>query len=117
VPSRKRRVKARGYQLERVQNGETPSEWKSMSTIGSGVQEIRINEDGDAFRVIMIAKLPEAIYVLHCFQKKSRKTSKSDLAIARKRYRDLMEEIGKWPGRPTQASGTPSRTPRRRPRT
>jgi phage-related protein len=84
-----------GHQLYRVQCGKNPNDWKPMKTIGPGVQEIRIADDGDDYRVIYIAKLADAVYVLHCFQKKSRKTSKADLDLAAKRYRELKEETRK----------------------
>ena len=51
-----------GYQLDRVQQGYDPKDWKPMSTIGQGVREIRINEQGQ-YRIIYIAKFEEAIYV------------------------------------------------------
>jgi predicted XRE-type DNA-binding protein len=60
-----------------------------MNTIGPGVREIRIRGDAGAFRLIYVAKFADAIYVLHCFQKKTQATSKPDLALATKRYRDL----------------------------
>lgn len=64
-----------------------------MATVGSGVQEIRIRDANGAFRVIYVAKLAEAIYVLHCFQKKTQKTSKADLDLAEARYRVLLSEV------------------------
>ena len=82
-----------GYQLDQVQNGLEPDDWKPMSTIGQGVREIRIREASGAFRVIYIAKFADAVYVLHCFQKKTQQTSKADLELAKKRLRDLEKEI------------------------
>lgn len=82
-----------GYQLDKVQNGEPPTDWKPMSAVGQGVQEIRIRDDGGAFRVIFVAKFADAVYVLHCFQKKTQATSKADLDLAEKRYRDLVKEL------------------------
>ncbi len=64
-----------------------------MSTVGQGVKEIRIRDAAGAFRVIYVAKLTDAIYVLHCFQKKTEKTSKADLNLAAKCYRDLLKEL------------------------
>lgn len=49
-----------GYQLERVQDGREPKDWKPMTSIGPGVQELRIRMDG-AFRVIYVAKFAEAV--------------------------------------------------------
>ena len=70
-----------------------PDDWKPMNTIGKGVREIRIREEAGAFRVVYIAKLVNAIYVLHCFQKKTAKTSRTDLEIAEKRYKSLLKEL------------------------
>jgi len=81
-----------GYQLDRLQHGLTPDDWKPIPTVGAGVQEIRIQDAAGAFRVIYVAKLADAVYVLHCFQKKTQKTAKGDLELAAKRYRDLMKQ-------------------------
>ena len=64
-----------------------------MNTVGHGVQEIRIRDEAGAFRVIYVAKFADAVYVLRCFQKKTQKTSKADLDLAAKRYRDLVKEL------------------------
>jgi phage-related protein len=61
-----------------------------MKTVGAGVNEIRVRDAAGAFRVIYVARLAEAIFVLHCFEKKSRRTPASDIEIARKRYRQLV---------------------------
>lgn len=81
-----------GYELDRVQRGLEPFDWKPMKTIGAGVREIRIKQDGGAFRVIYVAKFEEAIYVLHAFEKKSQKTPQKSIAIAQNRYRELVTE-------------------------
>ena len=83
-----------GYQLDQVQQGRDPDDWKPMSTIGQGVREIRIRDADGAFRVIYVAKFETAIYVLHCFQKKTQKTSREDIALATRRYKDLLKELG-----------------------
>ena len=82
-----------GSQIRRVQYGDEPDDWKPMPTIGTGVNEIRVRDDGDQYRVIYIAKLADAIFVLHCFQKKTQKTAKPDLDLAKKRLRELLEEL------------------------
>ena len=79
-----------GYQIDKVQHGEEPDDWKPIKTVGAGVEEIRIQDEAGAFRVIYIARLKDAVYVLHCFQKKTQKTSVQDLALASKRYNELM---------------------------
>jgi len=63
-----------------------------MQSIGEGVKEIRIRDESGAFRVIYLAKLAEAVYVLHCFQKKTEQTNQKDIELARKRLKDLMRE-------------------------
>jgi phage-related protein len=82
-----------GHQLDQVQHGFEPDDWKPMTTVGAGVREIRIRDAAGAFRVMYVAKLADAVYVLHCFQKKSEKTSKADLDLSAKRYRDLLKEL------------------------
>ncbi len=79
-----------GYQIDRVQHGYDPDDWKPMPTVGKGVREIRIREAIGVFRVIYLAKFEDAVYVLHCFQKKAQKTAGSDIELARNRYKELM---------------------------
>lgn len=81
-----------GFQLDRVEHGLEPDDWKPMSAIGSGVKEIRIRDMSGAFRVIYLAKLMDAVYVLHCFQKKTQETSQQDMDIAKQRFKDLMRK-------------------------
>ena len=81
-----------GYQIDSVQHGLEPDDWKPMPAIGMGVREIRVRESDGIFRVVYVTTLRDAVYVLHCFQKKTQKTSRLDLALAEKRYRDLMKE-------------------------
>ncbi len=78
-----------GYQLEKVQRGEQPDDFKPMPSIGRGVEEIRVRDDRGTYRVIYTARLIDAVYVLHAFQKKTRSTAKRDIDIARERYVDL----------------------------
>lgn len=66
-----------------------PTDWKPMSSVGPGVRELRIRMGG-AFRVIYVAKFAEAVYVLHVFEKKSRRTALLDIELARRRFRNLM---------------------------
>ena len=79
-----------GYQLDKVQRGFEPDDWKPMKTIGTGVKEIRVVDEEGQFRVIYIAKLADAICVLHCFKKKTQKTSLKDLELAKARYKELV---------------------------
>ncbi len=76
-----------GYELYLVQCGLEPTDWKPMSAVGPGVREIRVRDSSGAFRVIYLMSRPEAIYVLHCFQKKTQATSQSDIELAQKRLK------------------------------
>src|SRR5439155_25239885 len=77
-----------GFELYAIQRGLEPADWKPMSVIGGGVREIRIHILGE-WRVLYVAKLSDAVYVLHSFQKKSRKTKHEDIELARERYRKI----------------------------
>jgi len=78
-----------GFQLRRVQQGLEPNDWKPMSDVGPGVREIRIQVEG-AHRVFYVATFDEAVYVIHAFAKKARKTAHRDLEIGRERFRSLI---------------------------
>ena len=71
-----------------VQVGREPDDWKPMTSVGSGASEIRVRDRSGQYRVIYVANVGNLVYVLHAFQKKSRKTSKPDLELARQRYRE-----------------------------
>ena len=77
-----------GFQLRRVQQGLDPDDWKPIPTVGPGIREIRIHIAG-AHRLFYVTTRPEAIYVLHAFEKKTQKTSAADLRIGRERLRNL----------------------------
>lgn len=78
-----------GYQLELIQEGEEPSDWKPMESVGQGVREIRIKSKDGAFRVFYVVNRPEAVYVLHAFGKTTQKTEKRDIDLAKARYKSL----------------------------
>src|SRR3989449_11079902 len=73
-----------GFQLWRVQRGLEPNDWKPMPSVGLGVQEIRIHT-GTEHRVLYVAKFTEAVYILHAFEKRTGRTVKDDLDLARQR--------------------------------
>jgi phage-related protein len=79
-----------GFQLGKVQAGLEPDDWKPFDDVGAGTREIRIREDSGAFRVMYLAKFEEAVYVLHCFQKKTQATSRKDKSITEARYRAVI---------------------------
>lgn len=81
------RVRA-GHELFMVQVGRDPADWKPLPSVGLGACEIRTRDETGAYRVIYVAKFVSAVYVLHAFQKKSRKTELAEIRLARTRYRD-----------------------------
>jgi len=82
-----------GYQLFLIQRGLDPIDWKPMASVGPGCREIRVRAEGDAYRVFYVASIGNAVYVLHCFQKEARQTPKSDIDLAKQRYRLAIESI------------------------
>ena len=79
-----------GYQLYRVQRGIDPDDWRPMRSIGAGVREIRVRDRSGAFRIIYVATIADAIYVLHAFQKKTRQTARQEIELATSRLREQM---------------------------
>jgi phage-related protein len=80
-----------GYQLELVQGGETPTDFRPMPDVGSGVIEIRLHGASE-YRVFYVARFEEAVYVLHCFVKKTRATRQADIDLGKRRYRAMLEK-------------------------
>lgn len=78
-----------GHQLDQVQRGLNPDDWKPMPAIGPGVKEIRIWDEAGAFRVLYVASIGAQVHVLHCFEKKSQKTGLHDLRLAQERYKRI----------------------------
>ena len=76
--------------MGKVQAGLEPADWKPFDEAGAGTREIRIREASGIYRVMYVVKFEEAIYVLHCFRKKTQVTSKQDKAIATARYRAVI---------------------------
>lgn len=84
--------KESGFQLGKVQAGLEPDDWKPFNEIGAGTKEIRVRDATGIYRVMYVAKFEEAIYVLHCFQKKTEATTKHDKEVAEARYRAIARE-------------------------
>jgi phage-related protein len=80
-----------GFQIDLVQNGKDPKDWKPLKTVGPGVREIRIRDESGAYRIVYIARMADAVYVLHAFQKKTEATARRDLELAKKRLEMLKE--------------------------
>lgn len=76
-----------GFELGKVQAGLNPEDWRPFDSVGAGTREIRIRDLTGIYRVMYVAKFEEAVYVLHCFEKKTQGTSKHDKDITEARYR------------------------------
>ena len=77
-----------GYNLDKIQRGSEPQDWKPMTSIGKGVKELRIHCENE-YRIIYLAQRIEGVYVLHTFVKKTQQTSKKDLELAKKRLKEI----------------------------
>ena len=76
-----------GIRSGECSRGWSEDDWKPMRDVGAGCREIRVRTSDGAFRTFYVARFEGVIYVLHCFQKKTQKTSKSDIELGRQRYR------------------------------
>lgn len=80
-----------GYQLFKVQQGKEPDDWKPMPSVGAGVNEMRVWDESGTYRVLYVAKFEDAVYVLHVFEKRSQKTPKGEIRLAKSRYAELLK--------------------------
>ena len=83
-----------GFQIDKVQRGESPDDWKPMKSIGKGVREIRIKDASGQYRVVYVVDRGGSVCVLHAFRKKSRQTRRSDIDMARQRLKEIGELSG-----------------------
>ncbi|WP_437887535.1 type II toxin-antitoxin system RelE/ParE family toxin [Phytobacter sp. V91] len=81
-----------GFQLDKIQHGREPADWKYINGCGVGTIEIRLHGDNGEFRVAYVAKFADAIHVLHCFHKKTQKIPMKDIAIIKARYKAAVDE-------------------------
>jgi phage-related protein len=79
-----------GYQLDKVQRGGQPDDFRPMPSIGKGVEEIRVSDESGAYRVIYVARRADAVYVLHAFHKKTQAMPKKDIDIAKRRFGQIV---------------------------
>ena len=86
--------KVLGDELQLIQFGGMPKDAKPFKGVGSGVLEIALRYATDAYRVVLAVQIGKRIYVLHAFQKKSKKgieTLKRDIDLVKKRYAEVRE--------------------------
>ncbi len=88
-----------GFELDQVQQGRSPSDWKPLPSVGLGVSEIRVHAAGE-HRVLYVARFREAVYVLHAFEKKTQQTPKRNIEAARVRFSLLVEARARGKDRP-----------------
>ena len=79
-----------GYQLDRVQSGNDPDDWKPMKTVGAGVREIRLKGTDGIYRIFYVVVTDSSVYVLHAFKKTSQKTPKKDIDKCINRFKEVM---------------------------
>ena len=82
-----------GYQIDRLQRGLDPDDWRAIPTVGPGVRELRVHRSDNEYRCIYITTIGDAVYILHVFVKKSRTTPNKDLNIARNRLGDVRRNL------------------------
>ena len=83
-----------GDELQLIQFGGMPKDAKPFKGVGSGVLEIALRYSSEAYRLVLAVQIGRRIYVLHAFQKKSKKgiaTPKRDVDLIRKRYSEAQE--------------------------
>lgn len=79
-----------GRQVNRIQQGFEPLDWKPVKSVGQGVREIRIRDEGNNYRCMYVANLGKSVYVLHVFMKKSQKILSKDIEIAKSRFKEVL---------------------------
>ena len=82
-----------GADLRRLQTGDRPLNSRPIPSIGARVYELREQDERAWYRVIYLAKIGNRIYVRHCFEKRSAKTSRSDLAVAKARLKRVLARL------------------------
>ena len=83
-----------GFALFEMQQGKTPSlQARRMHSIGPGVYELKDADERAWYRVIYLSAIDNVIYVLHCFEKRSRKTGRHDLRVAEERLSKVLRRI------------------------
>jgi len=82
-----------GFQLRQLQEGEQPTDYRPVPSIGPGVFELRDQDERAWYRVIYLSRVLDVIYVLHCFEKKSREIPRNDVATAQRRLQNVRARL------------------------
>jgi phage-related protein len=88
-------VREIGHQLDTVQRGLDPHDWKPMTSVATGCKEIRVQDSDGIYRSLYVTNVGTKVYVLHCFNKKTEKTAKHDIDLAKNRLNDLKRSLAK----------------------
>ena len=83
-----------GFQIDTVQRGKKPDDWKPVNSVGKGVREIRTRDASGQYRVVYLANFKDAVHMLHAFQKKTQRTRRADLDLARERLKQVRRRYG-----------------------
>jgi len=78
-----------GFSLRLLQQGQRPTDYRPMGSIGSGVFELRDQDERAWYRVIYLSRVRDVIHVLHCFEKRSRETPVKEIRTARQRLKEV----------------------------
>ncbi len=82
-----------GFELWQLQQGEKPSDYRPLSSIGPGVFELRDQDERAWYRVVYVSRINDVIYVLHCFEKKSREMPRKEFEKARQRLKTVKARL------------------------
>ena len=82
-----------GFELWQLQQGQRPRDFRPLSSIGPGVFELRDQDESTWYRVVYLSRIEDVIYVLHCFEKKSREMPKNDFEKARQRLKAVKSRL------------------------
>ena len=82
-----------GFQLRLLQQGQQPTDYRAMSSVGPGAFELRDQDERAWYRVIYLSRVRDVIHVLHCFEKRSRETPRKEINMARQRLKAVRERM------------------------
>jgi phage-related protein len=82
-----------GFELWRLQLGETPTDYRPLPSVGRGVFELRDQDERGWYRLVYLSRIKEVIYVLHCFEKKSREMPRRDFEKSKQRLKQVTARL------------------------
>lgn len=82
-----------GFELWQLQQGERPGNYRALPSVGTGVFELRDQDERAWYRVVYLSRIDDVIYVLHCFEKKSREMPRRDFEKAKLRLKAVRARL------------------------